>query len=229
MRRWVTIVSTVILISVLTLLILIQGRVRGVEFAPTHFQQREFRFYEIPLIHLQITPIRRSANTPKTANYLRVNALVNTQPGQPSSWHLVTLSRGLTGSTPADAQLLTNQLSLESGGDDYWRKWSVDHPQQAKVLWPIVQKLAIRELYLLLPPLFEIAQVPQSAVELQARLESRLQADYAALIEDLRESNRNALADDILAEALEDYPENQTLRNLQRSDSALENRRSTSP
>jgi hypothetical protein len=228
-RRWVTIVATVLLISVLTLLILIQGRVSGVEFAPTHFQQREFRFYEIPLIQLQITPIRRSANTPKTANYLRVNSLVNTQPGQPSNWHLVSLSRGLTGSTPADAQLLTSQLSVELGGDDYWRKWSSDHPQHAKVLWPIVQKLAIRELYLLLPPLFEIAQAPQSAAELQARLESRLQADYAALIDDLRDSDRDALASEILAEALQDYPENQTLRNLQVSEGALENGRTTSP
>lgn len=224
-----TIVSAVILISVLALLILIQGRVSGVEFAPTHFQQREFRFYEIPLIHLQITPIRRSATTSKTANYLRVNSLVATQPGQPSTWHLVSLSRGLTGSTPADAHLLTDQLSLDVGGDDYWRNWSIDHPQHAKVLWPIVQKLATRELYLLLPPLFEIAQSEPSAAELQNQLNSRLQQDYAGLIQDLRDSDRGGLADEILAEALQDYPDSKLLRNLQSSDPASDNEPLTSP
>ena len=222
-RRWVTIVSAVILIGILTLLIFFQGRVSGVEFAPTHFQQREFRFFEIPLVHLQITPIKRGATTSKTANYLRVNSLVSTQTGQPSTWHLVSLSRGLTGSTPADAHLLTDQLSLEVGGDEYWRKWSIDHPQQANVLWPIVQKLAVRELYLLLPPLFEIAQSQQPAADLQIQLDARLQQDYLGLIRDLRDNGRDQLADQILAEALQDYPDNEALRNLHASDPASQN------
>ena len=63
LKRWVTVVASLIMVAVLFLLIRLQGHVRGVEFAPTHFQQREFSFFEIPLIHVQITPIRRSATT----------------------------------------------------------------------------------------------------------------------------------------------------------------------
>ena len=44
----------------------LQGNISGTEFSPTHFQQRDFGFYEIPLIHLQISPIKRSASTPST-------------------------------------------------------------------------------------------------------------------------------------------------------------------
>ena len=35
---------------------------------------------------------------------------------------------------------------LETGGEEYWRKWSVDHPAKAQTFWPVIQKLALREL-----------------------------------------------------------------------------------
>ncbi len=189
------------------------------EFAPTHFQQREFSFFEIPLFHLQITPIRRSADRLATANYLRVNSLVTTHRGSPTTWHLVSITRGITGATPADAQLLSTQLSLEHGGDQYWRTWSVKHPQHAKVLWPIVQDLALRELYILMPPLFEIAQTEQTPSELQASINARLKREYASLIQDLRGAERNELADQILAEALREYPDEEELLELRSSKS----------
>lgn len=213
-KRWVTVIAAVLLICVLFLLIRLQGQVSGVEFAPTHFQQRSFSFFEIPLIHLQITPIRRSAVALDTANYLRVNSLVKTRRGSPKTWHLVSMTRGLTGATPADAQLLSTQLSLEHGGDQYWRTWSIDHPRHAKVLWPIVQDLAVRELYIVIPPLFEIAQLEQTPSELEAALNARLKKDLALLIQDLRSAGRNELADQILAEALRDYPGEENLLRL---------------
>lgn len=216
-KRWVIVIATVMLVCVLFLVIRLQGYVSGVEFAPTHFQQRRFSFFEIPLIHLQITPIQRTAETPSTANYLRVNSLVQTHRGSPTTWHLVSITRGLTGATPADAQLLTSHLNLEHGGDQYWRTWSVDHPQHAKVLWPIVQDLAIRELYLLMPPIFEIAQIEQTPSDLQAQVEARLKSDLALLIQDLRSAGRTELADQILAEALQDYPSDENLLKLRSS------------
>lgn len=213
-KRWVTLLAALILIGVLFLIIRVQGYVRGVEFAPSHFQQRRFSFYEIPLIHVQITPIRRAADTPATANYLRVNSLVQTLRGQPTNWHLVSITRGLTAVTPADAQFLVTQLNLASGGDEYWRTWSIDHPQHAKVLWPIVQDLALRELYILLPPLFEIAQIEQTPSELQANLQARLRKDFATLVRDLRSTQRDQLAELILDEAIADFPDDENLVKL---------------
>lgn len=216
-KRWVTAISSFFLIVVLLMLIRIQGRVEGTEFAPTHFQQRHFSFFEIPLLRLQITPIRRTAQTPATANYLRLHSLVKTSAGAPSSWHLVSISRGLTGETPAAADLLTSQLDLETEGTEYWRSWSVDHPQRAKVFWPIVQELALRELYILLPQLFELAQLDLSADELHARMRAAIKNQYLLLIEDLRAAQRSDLAEPLLDELIGDYPEDENLLKLRPS------------
>ncbi|MGI9473148.1 MAG: hypothetical protein ACR2NZ_16520 [Rubripirellula sp.] len=217
MRRWITVFATVVIVIVLLIVIRTQGFVSGYEFSPTHFQQRRFSFYEIPLIHLQITPIRRSSATPATATYVRQNALITPHTGVPTVWHLVSLSRGLTGATPADANLLLDQLELSSG-KDYWTDWSKKHPKRAKVLWPYVQRLAERELYLLLPSIFELAQLdPHSPQQLQDSIDEYLRREYALLIEDMRSADRDDLADQLLAEALQDYPDDPGLVQLDQS------------
>ena len=213
-RRVVTGVAALIVVLVVFLVVWVQGNVSGLEFSPTHFQQRSFRFFEIPVLHLQITPIRRVAKTPATANYLRLNSLIKTPTTPPKAWHIVSLRRGITGTTPGDASLLTDQLELEDGADAYWRRWSIDHPKQAQVLWPVVQKLAERELYILVPPLFELAQREKTPGELQSAIESCLVQDYATLVQDLRRAGRDDLADQILAEAREDFPKSRRLQEL---------------
>jgi hypothetical protein len=194
-----------------------QGFVSGQEFSPTHFQLREFSFYEIPLIHVQITPIKRAGSTPTTATYVRQNALIKPHTGPPTSWHLVSISRGLTGSTPADAELLIDQLNLQSGGDEFWRKWSIDHPKHAKVLWSVIQKLAERELYILMPHLFELAQIEQTPQQLQQNIDDLLRGQYRSLIQDMQAADRRELAQQLLAEASKDYPQDAELKNLRLS------------
>ena len=214
-RRWFTVLATIVMVIVLLIVIRTQGFVSGYEFSPTHFQQRAFSFYEIPLLRLQITPIKRSGATPATATYVRQNALITPHAGIPTVWHLVSLSRGLTGSTPADANLLDDQLRLNLGGNDYWTKWSKDHPGRAKVLWPFIQRLAERELYLLVPSVFELAQLePQTPKQLQDAIDQHLRREYALLIQDMRAADRDDLADQLLAEARQDYPNDPSLIKL---------------
>jgi hypothetical protein len=198
---------------VLILILRIQGQVSGVEFSPTHFQQRSFSFYEIPLIQVQITPIRRSAISSATANYLRINSLISPGAGPAKVWHVVSITRGLSGTTPGDAQLLTQPMNLEADGE-HWRRWSIDHPEHAKILWPIVQELALRELYVLIPPLLELAQLKQDPKELRSALEARLKQQYRELVSDLRASENDELAAEILAEAIESFPLDRQLQEL---------------
>lgn len=215
-KRWFTVISTLVFILVLFIVVRTQGYVSGFEFSPSHFQQREFSFYEIPLLHVQITPIKRSSATPVTAIYVRQNGLIPIPTGTPQDWQLVSISRGLTGSTPADAQLLVDQLQLGTD-DEYWRTWSKDQPKQAKVLWPIIQDLSARELYILMPPLFELAQIDHTPEDLRAAIDDRLQSEYIQLIQDMRDADRDDLATELLSEAISDYPENEELKQLQNS------------
>ncbi len=233
LRRWVIILSAVIVSILIFFLVRTQGFVKGREFSPDTFAMRDFQFYEIPLIHLQVTPIRRASSTTDTAIFLRQKSLIQ-GPANPSNppdglnpaWHLVYLSRGITGSTPADAMLLTDVLELHQSSTGYWQKWSTDHGPEAKEFWPIIQRLAQRELYLLMPPLFELAQ--QMATETKrtneqetsvfsTSIEMRLASLYHDLILDMRDARRTELADGLLAEALLDFPNDPKLRELKTS------------
>ena len=197
---------------VLFVIVLTQGSVSGQEFSPTHFRLRNFSFYEIPLIHVQLTPIQRSGSTPQSATYVRQTSLIPVTPGAPTQWHLVQISRGLTGTTPADADLLVQQLALHVDGNAYWKQWSKDHPNRAKVLWPVIQRLAKRELYLLMPSLFELAQRDQSADQLAAALDRQLRRNYHGLIADMIAADREDVAGQLAREALSDYPRDDKLR-----------------
>ncbi|TWU40805.1 hypothetical protein [Novipirellula artificiosorum] len=214
LRRWVIVLSAIFVSIVLFLLIRVQGAVAGREFSPVTFAMREFRFYEIPLIHLQITPIRRTRVTTKTATYLRQNSLINAPTQHAEIWHLVDLSRGFTGQTPADAKILVDQLTLKHEGGEYWRQWCIDHPKHAKLFWPRIQRLAGREMYLLMPPLFELAQTDQSAEAMSQKVDDSLRLQYRDLILDLRAADRDELANGILLEARQDFPNDVELNNL---------------
>lgn len=202
----IIIAASVLLLVVGFFVIRIQGYVRGSEFSPTHFQQREFNFFEIPLLHIQITPIQRSTATPSTANFLRQKGLIKAPLGQPADWHLVSLQRGLGTPVDADANLLIAQIELELDSDPYWRQWSIDHPKSAAVLWSTIQTLAERELYVLMPGLFEIAQFDQNEAELQASIDEYLIDQYADLIQDMVASDRWEVAKQLVKEAKSDYP-----------------------
>ena len=144
--------------------------------------------------------------------------MITPHTGTPTIWHLVSLSRGLTGATPADANLLVDQLQLDPGGTDYWTQWSKKHSKKAKVLWPLVQRLAERELYLLIPAVFERAQLePQTPQQLQQAIDDYLRSEYVLLIQDMRAADRNDLANQLLAEAQRDYPNDSALAALTQS------------
>jgi len=199
--------ATLLLALVTLFVIRIQGYVSGSEFSPTHFQQRDFEFYEIPLLRLQITPIWRMASTPRAANYLRQKSMITAPLGQPTYWHLVSISRGLHGATTTDAKLLIDQLQLKANGKFHWQTWSTDHPNLAATLWPTVQRLAKRELYFLIPSLFEIALADLTPVQLQSELDSHLVDQYQSLIRDSMAVDRVDLAEQLVAEAKSDYPD----------------------
>ncbi len=214
LRFWVIAVSLLGVSFILYLVIRFQGHVSGTEFAPSHFQQRTFSFYELPWVHLQITPIDRSSSTPAAAQYIRQNNLISVPAGQPSEWHLVSISRGVNVATPADGELLMRQLRIDTG-KNLWQTWSEDHPQAAALFWPLVQRTAARELYVLLPRMFEIAHEHTDVAALDPKINEYLRHEYAALIRESVAANRRELANELLAESLLDYADDPTLLEIQ--------------
>lgn len=216
-RRVLVITCVFLSLALLGTLVGIKGRVSGSEFAPSHFQTREFSFYEIPFLHIQITPIKRKNTTGAIARQLRAKSWISVPRGNPPSvWHIVRLWRGPSNTT-AVASLLTEQLRVGQGSGGFWKNWNSEHPNRASVLWPQVQELAERELYVLIPELMLLARsLPgdDSPNALSDAIDQWLVDQYSGLVTDFRDANRLMLADELLTEALNDYPDSPQLNEL---------------
>lgn len=211
------IVSTLILATLISLLTLIFGRVAGVEFSPTHFTSRNFNFYEIPLIQLQVWPISRSSEPVSITNLLRSQNYIEVPKGESQTWHLVEIRRGPNAPTPADAEILISHLKLgENTSSSVWEQWSRSHPAAAAVLWPEVKKLAERELYLLIPELFSIAEQETDPQQLESKINQNLRDQYRQLAKDLIAAKQPQMAASVLDEALQDFPEDSALLGLEK-------------
>lgn len=211
--RWIILlVGGCVIVVVLAVVLLFFGRVEGREFAPSHFQTRSFSYLEIPLLKIQITPIRRITRPSPLTAYLQTSGIIQPPPGQPTQWHLVEVHRAGALSSSADAELLTEFLEhyrFDSNGraDLHWHTWSTAHPALAAVLWRKVQQLAQRELYLLIPELFRIADQASAADALARDIDAYLKTSYAGLISDLRAAGKVDVAESLRQEAIADYPD----------------------
>jgi hypothetical protein len=136
----------------------------------------------------------------------------------PDPWHLVTLTRGGVSSQFADAKLLTDQLEIrhytQVQTNEYWHDWSIREPNKAKILWPIVQKLAFRELYILMPSLFSLAMDATDDQAFQRSIDDYLKKSYAELVVEMRSAGREELAAELLSEAITDFPNDKNLQAL---------------
>lgn len=135
------------------------GRVSGEEFSPTHFETRQFSFVEIPVIGIQLTPIRRLASSSGFLSRLGNAGLVSRPATPATTWHLLRYQRAGLDPVPGSAEWLFRFLDYtaqDGGGNHYWDDWSQTNPAAARVLWPRVQQLAVSDRYLLIPELFRL-------------------------------------------------------------------------
>jgi hypothetical protein len=161
-RTWLIAISCSLIVLFLAGIVYFLGQVQGREFAASHFEIRRFSFTEIPLLRMQITPIQRVSETSGLQSYLVTSSLISRPAGQPADWDIVELTRFGASTSPADAKLLTDFLDTDAThysvqSQRYWHQWSIQNPKHAAILWPLVQKLAQRELYVLVPSVFQIA------------------------------------------------------------------------
>lgn len=257
-RFWLTLISVLGVGCLLSLMVWWFGSVSGEEFSADTFQTREFKYYEVPILGVQVSPIWRTASTRDAALFLTQNNLVTPPPIQPDPvdtpdsssakksdaadsvkndssaqgsagsakaayqaaasvrWDVVWVQRGSQARRDADAALLDHQLGLRNGNVVYWKQWSQDHPELAGVLWPRIAKLARRELYVLIPGLIERIRAIKDADELIAAIDGYLEREVIVLARDMQAAGRAALAAELIDEALQDDPDNETLLEMRR-------------
>jgi hypothetical protein len=193
------------------------GHVEGSEFSPESFSRRSFSFYEIPLLGIQVTPVKRTAAAAPVEAYLLGQKWVAALP--PAAWDLVAGWRGGRRVDPRGASALCNYLdTLDARGNLVWLDWSQTNASMAAVLWPVVARLARERLYEIIPDVMRSAAAAAedgaSLAEWQTRL-SRLVAERCVVLGDHYSAQRErAYAARLYELALEFDPDNSRARQL---------------
>jgi hypothetical protein len=196
----------------------------GEEFAPDTFARRTFYFYEIPLLGIQVTPIVRDDTTNTLERDLRQ---YTSSPGPSDTrWDLVFANAPGAPAFRGDAAILCDYLDMaDEKGALVWKKWSDQHPELAKVLWPLVVRVAGQQLYIFLPELLDLARSESDPKALSGELRAALARQYRQLAEIQQDLGEHDTALELLEEALTYAPnDSQVLRCRDRSLQALETR-----
>ncbi len=225
--RWVPItfwgvlgvLSLVLMVFLLTITL---GAVHGTEFSPQTFERRSYSHYELPLIGVQVTAEQREDLTTVAETFLATGKYIVPPPkGAKEIWHTVMGSRGTRRLSRGDANILLQYLDAEdSKATHRWVKWSEDHPQLAKVFWPAVQKLALHDLYVFLPNLFDLTKVHTDPVALKAALDAEIVKRLLFLARRLQAREAHAEAIAVLDDALAIDPTNKELQRARQTSRA---------
>jgi hypothetical protein len=203
----------VAIVVVLVASTLLFGLHTGEEFAPATFSRRVFYYYQVPLIGIQVSPIVRDSTPSSFANYLRDKKLIPATSEDTPRWDLVYAGRGGKIYFRGDADILCSYLdAADEQGNSYWKAWSEDNLAAARLLWPLVARLARRQLYILIPELIEQAQAETDPQLLERSLNRSLAGQYARLAAAQRELGNQTLAAELFGEALKYAPDDPDIR-----------------
>jgi tetratricopeptide (TPR) repeat protein len=195
--------------------ILHYGRVTGEEFSPDNFTRRQFVYWEVPLLGIQVWPIDRTDDTNDLERFLTADKLITeikTTDAQ-RRWDLVQVSHGgfdqsAVGFSEGEARILCSYLDAQDENKKIiWLEWSKQHQELAKILWPMVAKLARQELYVFVPDLLLAARGASDALKLQEKLEGLLADKYLEMAQVQQQLGRHAPAVELFTEVIALAPE----------------------
>ena len=187
------------------------GRVEGEEFSPHTFQRRRFRYVEIPLLGIQVWPIDRQDTTNDLEQHLRLLPGIVESPTV-KRWDLGRVRRTGQDWEEGDVLILCMYLDAVDAKEQlHWYTWSLEHPELAAELWPVVGQLAQKQMYPLVPVAFRLAAAIPNATILRSLLRTSLAHEYLALATASRETNQHQQALRWLEAGLELDPENKAL------------------
>ena len=187
------------------------GNVRGEEFSPQTFSRRTFSYRQLPVFNIQITALVREPHQDALGVFLRTHKYIPPVAGKPT-WDLTWHANGASPPIRADAAILTDYMdTTDTGSAPYWLTWSRSHPSIAKVLWPEAAELARRELYLLIPELFDLAQQAKTPNQLKQQWRKRLTARLGRLAEGDMANEQWTRAEELLQWGVQRDPQNAEL------------------
>ncbi len=171
------------------------GQVVGSEFSPDRFERRRYRFYQIPWLEVQFSPVARTDISNDLERYLRRKKLIQVAPVS-QRWDPVNVSAALT-LRPGKGQAIVLCRYLDQQDDQrdlWWLEWTKAHPELARPLWSAVQEAADLQAYFVLPALFELAAQAKDPATLSAQIDGELAQQYGELAQDYAAIGQSANA-----------------------------------
>jgi hypothetical protein len=198
---WALVVGGAALL-ILVVSIAFLGAVSGEQFSPNTFRRRTFVYYEIPLLRLQVTPVKRMEISDDLRRHLAAKGYVPS--GKAPQWEVVQQHRRLGGASPAGAaQILCDYLNQFSDtGGQVWLDWSKKHPALADILWPEIVTAANQRLYWFMPDMFALARDTEDSKKFKSDLRHLLADKYTAAADIQRKLGRLREAARLYKEAL---------------------------
>jgi hypothetical protein len=139
-------------------MVLVFGRISGIEISNQDLTAREFFYWQIPVSRIQVTPVYRRPLTSCSSETEIASLLKPLQPGITPQWDLVQFNDAFVnnGESRSDGAILWEYLQIGPDTNFFWVEWTKKHPTRAKELWPAIQDLARSRLYSGMPKLFEL-------------------------------------------------------------------------
>jgi hypothetical protein len=170
--------SLVVLAVLFFVGVLIGGSVSGSEFSPQTFSIRYFNYARVPILNWQVS--KTSVDSVQGSLACSVNITRNIPgaiQGTPR-WDLIQYSVSGREFPPGDAAILIEYLKAsDANGLAVWDLWTIDHPNLAAVLWPVVQQLAIHQCYFAIPDIMQYALTKPSVDELKEHIKQVCQTN----------------------------------------------------
>jgi hypothetical protein len=153
------------------------GRVAGEEICAETLERRTFYYLEIPLIHYQIRPTLHIDTSGSLQQHLATNNLVPSPPAAKKTWHVITITRGVTGTRKGDPEILIRYLDARDNDFQIaWLKWTEANPTLAVPVWKGVCDLALANEYTAIPDLMELSQGATDPIALQTAVQTLVKA-----------------------------------------------------
>lgn len=167
------------------------SRISGTEFSPNSFQTRSFSYSRIPGTRTRLAPTNITPNTAVTSIDVLKHLPTLTRPQE---WHVTKVSGAPDETQGAD--VLVNALKQRNAdGNDMWGSWSVLHPSEAAIFWPLVQQVAFQRLYECIPELLQLAELADDPIWLERE---SLEVIFRAAQARIRRSSEESQTVDLL-------------------------------
>lgn len=125
--------------------------IHGEEFCPQLFQKRDFSYSRIPGSNFRISSTTLSPAVSPCSKAVLQHLPTSSQ----TDWQVSTVQQG-SFSKEFGPKILIDQLQANNAdGLNLWDAWSFRNPKHAALLWPLVQQVALKEMYFCIPDLLQ--------------------------------------------------------------------------